>query len=69
MAAEASEIETPPRAALVFPREALPSGMPFALRRDLAAEAALPASGGRSWLPSPPLSPIATAMGSSRSSA
>ena len=47
--------EWPPRAALVFPREGLPSGMPFANPRDLATEAALPAWGGRSWLPLAPL--------------
>ena len=55
MAREEMPGEWPPRAALVFPREGLPSGMPFANPRDLATEAALPAWGGRSWLPLAPL--------------
>lgn len=55
MAREEMPREWPPRAALVFPREGLPSGMPFANPRDLATEAALPAWGGRSWLPLAPL--------------
>jgi putative protease len=46
---------TPPRAALVFPREGLPTGMPFADARDLAGGAAFPAWGGRFWLPLAPL--------------
>jgi putative protease len=45
----------PPRAALVFPRQGLPPGMPFATRRDLVEGAALPEWGGRSWLPLAPL--------------
>ena len=45
----------PPRAALVFPRAGLDSGMPFATPRDLAAGTALPVWGGRSWLPLAPL--------------
>jgi U32 family peptidase len=45
----------PPRAALVFPRDNLPSGMPFATPRDLVEGAALPQWGGRSWLPLAPL--------------
>jgi hypothetical protein len=45
----------PPRATLVFPRENLSSGMPFANRRDLLAKADLPFWGGRSWLPLAPL--------------
>ena len=48
-------VEAPPRAALVFPRADLPSGMPFAMRRDLAQGAALPSWGGRVWLPLAPL--------------
>jgi U32 family peptidase len=47
--------KAPPRSALVFPREGLPSGMPFATRRDLIRGAALPEWGGRSWLPLAPL--------------
>jgi hypothetical protein len=47
--------EAPPRAELVFPRPELPSGMPFATRRDLASGTALPAWGGRLWLPLSPL--------------
>jgi U32 family peptidase len=47
--------ERPPRAALVFPREGLPGGMPFALPRDLAGSAVAPVWGGRSWLPLAPL--------------
>lgn len=47
--------EAPPRAALVFPREGLPSGLPFAGPRDLARGSALPSWGGRSWLPLAPL--------------
>jgi putative protease len=45
----------PPRAALVFPRENLSSGMPFANRRDLLAKTDFPSWGGRSWLPLAPL--------------
>jgi U32 family peptidase len=48
-------IEAPPRAALVFPRPELPTGMPFATRRDLLEERALPSWGGRLWLPLAPL--------------
>ena len=47
--------DRPPRAALVFPRAELASGMPFATARDLAAGTALPSWGGRSWLPLAPL--------------
>ncbi|MGA2545064.1 MAG: peptidase U32 family protein [Rectinemataceae bacterium] len=46
---------TPPRAALVFPREGLPKGIPFASPRDLAGTTPLPSWGGRSWLPLSPL--------------
>lgn len=46
---------TPPRAALVFPREGLPTGMPFAASCDLTGPMALPSWGGRSWLPLAPL--------------
>lgn len=45
----------PPRAAIVFPREGLNCGMPFATTRDLASGEALPVWGGRSWLPLAPL--------------
>ena len=45
----------PPRAALVFPRPELPRGMPFAMKRDLADDQALPEWGGRRWLPLAPL--------------
>jgi U32 family peptidase len=45
----------PPRAALVFPREGLATGMPFATARDLAQGATPPMWGGRSWLPLAPL--------------
>ncbi len=45
----------PPRAAIVFRRPGLPSGMPFATARDLAEGQALPFWGGRSWLPLAPL--------------
>jgi hypothetical protein len=45
----------PPRAALVFPRPDLPSGMPFAMPRDLAAGTPLPMWEGRAWLPLAPL--------------
>jgi putative protease len=45
----------PPRAALVFPREGLPTGMPFAAPRDLSRGTDLPEWGGRAWLPLAPL--------------
>jgi U32 family peptidase len=45
----------PPRRELVFPREGLNTGMPFAMPRDLAGEGKLPSWGGRSWLPLAPL--------------
>jgi putative protease len=45
----------PPRAALVFPRQGLPAGLPFATRGVLASGTALPEWGGRSWLPLAPL--------------
>ena len=45
----------PPRAELVFSREGLPSGMPFATTRDLEEKRELPVWGGRSWLPLAPL--------------
>jgi putative protease len=45
----------PPRAAIVFPREGLHCGMPFATARDLASGEALPVWGGRSWFPLAPL--------------
>jgi putative protease len=55
LAESAPRLEAPPRSALVFARDGLPSGMPFATRRDLAEGAALPSWGGRSWLPLAPL--------------
>jgi putative protease len=54
-------VTAPPRAALVFRREGLPSGLSFAGLSDLeaslgdAGSSALPAWGGRSWLPLAPL--------------
>ena len=52
---EARPGSAPPRAALVFPRQGLPTGLPFATRSVLASGAALPEWGGRSWLPLAPL--------------
>jgi hypothetical protein len=46
---------TPPRAALIFPREGLPTGMPFTAPSDLTGTTPLPSWGGRSWLPLAPL--------------
>lgn len=54
-APRAAPSAAPPRAALVFPRDGLPTGLPFALPRDLAGGAALPVWGGRAWLPLAPL--------------
>jgi putative protease len=51
----ATGLEAPPRAALVFPRDELPAGMPFAARRDIESGSALPSWGGRLWLPLAPL--------------
>ena len=53
--ADGTRFEAPPRAELVFPRPGLPSGMPFATRRDLISGTALPSWGGRLWLPLSPL--------------
>jgi putative protease len=47
--------DVPPRAALVFFREGLATGLPFAMRRDLLEDVSLPSWGGRSWLPLAPL--------------
>jgi U32 family peptidase len=45
----------PPRASLVFPRDELPSGMPFATPRCLILSQELPRWGSRSYLPLAPL--------------
>lgn len=58
---EGSRPAAPPRAALVFPREELPQGSPFATARDLKdasdlkVASGLPSWGGRSWMPLAPL--------------
>ncbi|HOX32175.1 MAG TPA: peptidase U32 family protein [Spirochaetales bacterium] len=49
------KVGSPPRAALVFPREELPSGLPFATPRVLREGCALPSREGRLWLPLAPL--------------
>jgi len=52
---ERPRIEAPPRAALSFARDGLPSGMPFATSAILRSEAPLPKIGSISWLPLMPL--------------
>jgi putative protease len=48
-------IHAPPRAGLVFPREGLPSGLPFATPRSLREGLKLPEFDDASWLPLMPL--------------